>query len=125
MASRSHRPRPRHKPPTQYRVWLAACGASQPRHVRDWPAEAVALEPAEEGPFSLAQAVRYVEVFNRIAMARHLGVWAIALPVAVRYEGDLRVGQRLARSGCRNASVHSFGRSKAGQGFGQSPQRSR
>lgn len=125
MTYSGHAPRASHKPARQYRIWLAACGPWQPRHVRDWPPDAVALEPAEEGPLPLAQAIRYVEAFNRIAMARHLGVWAIALPVAVCYEGDLRAGQRLARLECRNSSVHPVAVSKAGQGFGQSPHRSK
>jgi len=44
---------------------------------------------------SASQAARYVEAFNRAAAARRRKVWAVAVPVTVRYEGDPRPGQRL------------------------------
>jgi hypothetical protein len=78
-----------------FRVWIVACGTWRPRHPRDQPLEAVALEPAEEGILSARQAARYVKAFNRTARAQRLAVWAIALPVTVRYEGDLRRGDKL------------------------------
>jgi len=81
---------------TEFRVWLVACGNCQPKHACDIPPEATIIEPAEEGVLSASYAVRYVETFNRHAAARGLRVRAIAVPVAVRYEGDLRAGQKLA-----------------------------
>lgn len=79
-----------------FRVWIADCGSWRPRHPRDQPPEAVALEPAEEGVLSARQAARYVKAFNRTALAQRLPVWAIALPVTVRYEGDLEPGENVA-----------------------------
>jgi hypothetical protein len=83
-----------------FRVWLAACGSWQPRGPRDQPPEAVALEPAEEAVLSARQAACYVKAFNRAARARGLRVCAVALPVVVRYEGDLRPGQKFAVNPC-------------------------
>jgi hypothetical protein len=116
-------------PTTGFRVWIAACGNWQPKHAHDWPPEATAMEPAEEGVLSACQAARYVQAFNRAALGQGLRVWAVALPVVVRYEGDLRPGQRLASS----ARLGSLAGAKRGppraghapQGLGQSPQCSR
>jgi len=79
-----------------FRVWLAACGRCQARHAHDSPPEATIIEPAEDGVLSAPQAARYVEAFNRAALTRGLRVRAVAVPVAVRYEGDLRAGQKLS-----------------------------
>ena len=59
------------------------------------PPAAVAMEPAEEGTMSQSQAAVYVEAFNRAALGRRRKIWAIALPVTLRYEGDPRPGQRI------------------------------
>ena len=81
---------------TGFRVWLVACGCCQSRRANGIPPEPTVIEPAEEGVLSSPHAARYVETFNRAAAARGLGVRAVAVPVAVRYEGDLRAGQKLA-----------------------------
>jgi hypothetical protein len=81
---------------TGFRVWLVACGNCQPRRAHGIPPETTIIEPAEEGVLSAPHAARYVETFNRAAAAQRLRVRAIAVPVAVRYEGDLRAGQKLA-----------------------------
>jgi hypothetical protein len=61
------------------------------------PQQAVAVEPAEQGSMSRAAAARYVEAFNRAARQGGQEFWAIAVPVAVRYEGEPAAGQLLAR----------------------------
>jgi hypothetical protein len=80
-----------------YRVWIATCGPWQPRSWHDIPRQAVAVEPAEQDAMSLAAATRYVEAFNRAARRCGQELWAIAVPVAVRYEGEPAAGERLAR----------------------------
>ena len=87
------------------------------------------MEPAEEGVLSAHQAACYVKAFNRAALGQGLRVWAVALPVVVRYEGDLRPGPKLAIS-ARLASLPVAKQTppRAGQaiqGLGQSPQCSR
>ena len=79
----------------RFRVWIAEYDHWQPHDHRDVPPVAVAMEPAEEGVMSPTQAAVYVEAFNRVALGRRRKVWAIALPVTVRYEGEPRPGQRI------------------------------
>ena len=79
----------------RFRVWIAGYDHWQPRDYRDIPPAAVAMEPAEEGTMSQSQAAVYVEAFNRAALGRRRKIWAIALPVTLRYEGDPRPGQRI------------------------------
>jgi len=76
-------------------VWIAAYQDWQPAGCQDMPPQAVALEPAEEGTMSARQARRYVLAFNRVALSQGRGLWAVALPVALRYEGDPQPGQVL------------------------------
>ncbi len=57
---------------------------------------AVAIEPAEEGTMSAPEAEIYMETFNRVAAQTPGTLRAVALPVKVRYEGDLRPGELLA-----------------------------
>ena len=85
------------KPPAdRYRVWITSLGGLAGGEIgqsRSDSAQAVALEPAEEGTMSARQAARYVAAFNRVAAALGRGVRAVALPVAVRYEGDAVPGR--------------------------------
>lgn len=119
--------------PTGFRVWIAACKGWQPTHPLDRPPEAMVLEPAEDGVLSAAQAACYVETFNRAALARGLRVWAIAIPVTVRYEGDVLAGQTVALPACRHSlsprrnppCVRQASARAGPQGFAQSPHRSR
>jgi hypothetical protein len=80
----------------RYRVWLAASQDFAPQSSSDVPPDAVALRPAEPGTMSARQAARYVGAFNRAARARGTKIRAVALPVAVRYDGEPRPGQSLA-----------------------------
>ena len=73
----------------------------------DVPAGAIAVEPAERGTMSARQARRYVEAFNRAVQERPQKIWAVALPVAVRYVGDPQPG---------DAVVIGAGRGVKGQG---------
>lgn len=101
-----------------YRVWITRYEGWTPQNVRQVPPTAVAQEPAEREAMSAQQATHYVEAFNRAALARQCKLWAIALPVAVRFEGEPRPGDTLT-------GIQSAAGSAAFQGFGQSPQCSR
>jgi len=83
-------PNRNHRQPALYRVWIATYGDWDSRQV---PPEATALEPAEEEAMSAPEATRYVEAFNRVAMTARRKIWAVAMPVAVRYQGDPQPGQ--------------------------------
>ena len=45
---------------------------------------------------SARRAARYVQAYNRVALRQGSRLWAVALPVAIRYEGEPLAGQRLA-----------------------------
>jgi hypothetical protein len=87
----------RRGPRKAFRVWITSSGDWHPNDPHDIPPDATVIEPAEERVFSASLAARYVAAFNRAALAGHRRVWAVALPVVVRYEGDLEAGQRLAQ----------------------------
>lgn len=104
--------------PALYRVWIVHFGDWAPQNYLQVPPVAVAQEPAESEAMLAPQAARYVEAFNRAALARRCKLWAVALPVAVRFEGEPRPGDTLT-------CPHSAAGSVAFHGFGQSPQCSR
>ena len=80
----------------QYRVWLCAVTNWEPRDSSDVPPFATAVEPAENGTMPADQAAKYVQSFNGRMMALGRRVWAVAIPVAIRYLGEPNPGQRLA-----------------------------
>jgi len=82
-------------PTTRCRVWIVSYKDWVPQSYSGVPPDAVASEPAEPGTMSAAQAARYVEAFNRTALARQRKLWAVALPVTLHYEGDPVPGQPL------------------------------
>lgn len=83
----------------RFRVWIVRYDAWEPQNPSDHPPAAVALEPAEEGTMTARQARAYAEAFNRATLAAGRSLWALAVPVAVRYEGEPRAGQLLERPG--------------------------
>ena len=80
---------------SRFRVWIAAYDRWQPTDFGDVPTAAVAIEPAEDGTMSKSQADAYVEAFNRAALGGRRKIWAVALPVTVRYQGDPRPGEKI------------------------------
>lgn len=77
----------------KYRVWLVGFGDWQPERWSDVPPESVALEAAEESWLSIEEAAVFVRSFNSAMLTHPKRVWAIPVPVVVRYEGDLTAGQ--------------------------------
>ena len=77
------------------RVWIVRYGEAAPAGWHDVPSGAVAIEPAEGQTMTASQAKRYVEAFNRAAVGGARKVWAVALPVRVRYDGDPRPGEAI------------------------------
>ena len=45
-----------------------------------------------------SEAARFIEGFNGTMLTRRCRLWAVAVPVTIRYEGDLRTGQTVRRS---------------------------
>ncbi len=76
-----------------YRLWISRYDPSWcPNRWDDLPPRAWAIEPALEGTFDLKQADAFLEGFNRAMLDDPQRRWAIAVPVTVRYEGDLIAG---------------------------------
>jgi len=93
--------RSRRQGPIRYRIWITRQGENEGAARSADPPPAVALEPAEGGTMLAGRAARYVAAFNRAAAEHGRTVRAVALPVAVRYDGDPSPGQRLkAVEGC-------------------------
>lgn len=80
----------------RFRVWICGSEDCQPGEGREMHTEKVAIEPAEEGVMSHAEAADYLEAFNAAACARGGRIRAVAVPVTVRYQGDAVPGQRIA-----------------------------
>ncbi|HEX4143881.1 MAG TPA: hypothetical protein VHY91_10135 [Pirellulales bacterium] len=102
-------------PRQRFRIWIAGYDDWQPTDWRDVPPRAIAREPAEALVLSAAQAESFVEGFNREMLRKQSRdgrgldgnaldgnaldgekrLWAVAVPVVVRYEGDPHPGQIL------------------------------
>jgi hypothetical protein len=83
---------------TRCRGWIVRYDGPQPTGWRDAPAAAIAIEPAEPGTMSARRAGRYVEALDQAALAGRRKVWAVALPVTIRYEGEPQPGDTVAES---------------------------
>lgn len=80
-----------------FRVWITRFEKWQPTAWNELPPRATAVEPAEEAAMSAREAVRFLEGFNRTMLTRLLPIWAVAVPVTIHYEGDLRIGAIVTR----------------------------
>ncbi len=80
-----------------FRVWITRFERWQPRAWDELPPRATAVEPAEPMALSAREAIRFLEGFNRTMLARLLPIWAVAVPVTIHYEGDLREGAIITR----------------------------
>jgi len=78
-----------------FRIWIAGYQNWRPTDWHEVPPTAQVIEPVDEGHFSAAQAAAYLEGFNMASLRERDRLWAIAVPVAIRYDGDLRAGQTL------------------------------
>jgi hypothetical protein len=80
----------------RYRVWLVRSQRGSLGPLGAAPRQLVAVEPAEETLMTASQAGEYVAAYNAAALVGESGLWAIAVPVTILYEGDLRPGRPLA-----------------------------
>ena len=82
--------------PELFRIWKVRGPADwQPTTWDELPPNALALEPAEAECFSADRARSYLAGFNQQMLGDRLRLWALAVPVQVAYDGDLRAGDRL------------------------------
>ncbi len=78
--------------PRTFRLWIATYRDWKPLRWNDVPPEATALEPVDEATYSAAEAALFLQGFNSAMYGSARSVWAVAVPVALRYEGDARPG---------------------------------
>lgn len=67
----------------------------QPRHWHDLPPRAVAEQPIDNAVYGGADATVMLEAFNELALSGSQPIWAVAVPVTIRYEGDALAGQQI------------------------------
>jgi hypothetical protein len=75
-----------------FRVWVVGYRDWQPTDCLDVPPAAKVLELAEAGCLSEVDARRYLKSFNKTMLDQQSGLWAMAVAVSIRYEGDLLQG---------------------------------
>jgi hypothetical protein len=80
----------------RYRVWIVR-SRRPPENWRQLPAAAAAVEPAEQRSMNARRARVYVEAFNGVSSAADRDHWAVAVPVRLRYDGDLPPGEIIAQ----------------------------
>jgi hypothetical protein len=136
----------RHHAARRFRVWIVTFDDWQPTHWNESPPRATAVEPADDALYTADEATLFVQGFNASILGSGQPIWAVAVPVTLRYEGDASAGMPLeghcfplaqpaaAGGTCSvgpSASPRAVGLAHqplAGDdfhGFGQSPQRSR
>lgn len=81
---------------SRYRIWIVRYQGWPPRAWHDIPMDAIAVEPAERGAMTGRRARCYVEAFNRAAQPGSQKIWAVAVPVSLRYVGDPQPGEAIA-----------------------------
>jgi hypothetical protein len=84
---------PTDPPPPRFRIWIASFQDWQPSAWQDVPPRAVALEPAAGEALSAAEAQAFLEGFNGRMLAEHKRLWAVAVPVVIRFDGDAQPGE--------------------------------
>ena len=87
-----HKPRAR----ALFRIWVVRYGRWRPGVWSDLPPRSLAVAPAESSPLPVEEALPFLEGFNRTMLTRRDRLWAVAVPVTILYQGDLRVGQRVS-----------------------------
>lgn len=97
-----------------YRLWIASCSAWHPSHWNEVPSRATAVEPVEDGLYSADEAAMFLEGFNGSMLCdTSPEIWAVAVPVVIRYDGDARAGESIQGFAFASARVDA-GQGEAG-----------
>ncbi|REK19180.1 MAG: hypothetical protein DWQ37_01955 [Planctomycetota bacterium] len=75
-----------------FRLWIASYANWEPQRWNEAPPEAVALEPVADTAYTEREATVFLEGFNTAMLSGDRPLWAVAVPVALRYEGDVQAG---------------------------------
>lgn len=79
--------------PDAFRLWIARYENWRPQRWNDAPPQATALELIEDSSFSEEEARLFLEGFNSQMLASDRPLWAVAVPVVLRYDGDPQPGE--------------------------------
>ena len=79
-----------------FRLWIATYEDWRPSCWGDVPPRATAVELVEDAAFSAVEAALFLEGFNSAMLGHDRAVWAVAVPVAICYEGDTQPGARVS-----------------------------
>jgi hypothetical protein len=75
-----------------FRVWIATYADWRPGRWSDLPPRATALEPVEDAAYSADEAALFLEGFNSAMLESERPIWAVAVPIVIRFEGDAAAG---------------------------------
>jgi len=79
--------------PRRFRLWIARYADWRPSRWNDVPPHAEALEPVENIAYSASEAALFLQGFNGALLESTRSIWAVAIPVELRYEGDPQPGE--------------------------------
>jgi len=80
-----------------FRVWITEHPADwRPARWDETPPTARAIRPLEDACFPAGRAALIVEGFNEVMLTQTNTLWAIAVPVVIRYENDLAEGEEIS-----------------------------
>lgn len=82
----------RTRTPQMFRLWIATYTDWRPTRWNETPPQATALELVEDAVFSADEAALFLEGFNSSMLPYGQRIWAVAIPVTVRYDGDPQAG---------------------------------
>jgi hypothetical protein len=82
----------RTRTPQMFRLWIATYSDWRPTRWNESPPQATALELVEDAVFSADEAALFLEGFNSSMLSHGQRIWAVAIPVTVRYDGDVQPG---------------------------------
>jgi hypothetical protein len=75
-----------------FRLWITTYAGRRPTQWNQVPPRATALEVVEDTLYSAEEAALFLQGFNRVMLDYEQPIWAVAVPIAVRYEGDAQAG---------------------------------
>ena len=80
----------------QYRLWIVRYEGRRLKSWHEQPSKVTAVMTAVDGCYSAEQAKVFLEAFNGEMLKDEQRRWAVAVPVKVRYYGDLAMDDKLA-----------------------------